>query len=293
MPDIIDLSQTAANGDRLGFQWINAVRDRISSLEQQLAIANQTIQDLKAQTAQAFRVSVISGLSLAYLGGQLKVKTSGIILTIAPGNLTAPANATSYVQIDMLGAVSVSTTRPSSGFEVARVVTDATSVLSVENYPLIEARGAEPDLSTYATIEYADSRSWNEVAVGKKTSSFSIPGTDTYYRIPLEALSGSGFATSGLFTAPATGRYVFSSRIRVDTLSPSNPLAVKLSLFVSGTEYLLHQGDSAYGDLSASVQNNEPVTLNQGSTADMRVYLTRGTLARVRENSSVVVWQVP
>lgn len=290
--DVLDLSQIAANGDRLGFQWINAVRTKLVELEQQLAIANQTINQLKSETAQAFRVAVISGLNLAYTGGAVKLPT-GVIATIAPGNLIAPPNAVSYGFIDANGNVQISATRPTVGLEIARVQAGDNTIIQLQNYPLFTVAPVDPDLSQYATVDYADGRMWKIQAIGRKTAVYNIPATDTFYRIPLESLTGDGFATNGLFTAPVAGKYIFASRIRVDTLSPSNPLAVKLSLFVNSVEILLHQADSAYGDLSASIQNNEPITLNQGQQADMRVYLTRGTQARVREGSSVVAWLVP
>jgi hypothetical protein len=291
MPDIIDLNATAANGDRLGFQWINAVRAKFIALDAQLAVANQTINQLRSETAQAFRVSVVSALNLSYTGGAVKLP-SGLIATVAPGNITAPNNAVSFVFVNASGAIAISTTRPALGFEIARVEASNGAVTQLQNYPLFAVRPVDPDLSNYATVDYANSRAWKIQALGRKTSTFAIASTDTYYRIPLESLTGSGFATNGLFTAPVAGNYVFASRIRVDTTTPNQPLAVKLSLYVGSTEILLHQGDSAYGDLSASVQNNEPVPLAVGGQADMRVYLTRGVNARVREGSSVVAWLV-
>jgi hypothetical protein len=290
--DILDLSQQAANGDRLGFQWINAVRNKISDLESQLAIANQTINQLKSETAQAFRVSIVSGLNLSYTGGAVKLP-SGLIATVAQGNITAPNNAASFVFVDSNGAIAISTTRPNIGLEIARVQTNNGTVTQLQNYPLFTVRPVDPDLSQYATVDYANSRSWKIQALGRKTSTFAIASTDTYYRIPLESLTGSGFATNGIFTAIVAGNYVFASRIRVDTTTLSQPLAVKLSLYVGSVEILLAQGESARGDYSASVQNNEPVQLAQGGQAEMRVYLTSGVNARVREGSSVVAWLVP
>jgi hypothetical protein len=292
MPDIVDLSQVAANSDRLGFQWINQVRNKLADLDAQLAVANQTINQLKSETAQAFRVTVVSALNLSYTGGAVKLP-SGLIATVAPGNITAPNNAVSFVFVDATGAIAISTTRPALGFEIARVQASNGAVVQLQNYPLFTVRPVDPDLSQYATVDYANSRAWKIQALGRKTSTFAIAATDTYYRIPLESLTGSGFATNGLFTAPVAGNYVFASRIRVDTLSPDYPLAVKLSLYVGNVEVLLHQSDSAYGDLSASIQNNEPVALAIGQQADMRVYLTKGRNARVREGSSVVAWLVP
>jgi|GEM_PF-7002026 hypothetical protein len=292
MADIVSLDQQAANGDRLGFQWINAVKAKISDLEEKLAIANQTINQLKSETAQAFRVSVVSGLNLTYTGGVVKLP-SGLVATVMPGNVTAPNNATSFIFVGADGAIAIATTRPSIGLEIARVQTSNGSISSLFNYPLFTVRPVDPDLSQYATVDYANSRAWKIQALGRKTATFVIASTDTYYRIPLESLTGTGFATNGQFTAPVTGNYVFSSRIRVDTTTPNIPLAVKLSLYVNNVEILLHQSDSAYGDLSASIQNNEPVALAIGQQADMRVYLTRGQNARVREGSSVVAWLVP
>jgi hypothetical protein len=290
--DIVSLDQIAANSDRLGYQWINAVRAKLSDLDAQLAVANQTINQLKSETAQAFRVTVVSALNLSYTGGAVKLP-SGLIATVAPGNITAPNNAVSFVFVDATGAIAISTTRPTIGFEIARVQASNGAVVQLQNYPLFTVRPVDPDLSQYATVAYANSRTWQIQAVGTKTSSYAIASTDTYYRIPLESLIGNGFATNGLFTAPVAGNYLFASRIRVDTLTPSQPLAVKLSLYVNNVEILLHQSDSAFGDLSASVQNNQPVSLAVGGQADMRVYLTRGVNARVREGSSVVAWLVP
>lgn len=290
MPDLTDLSQVASENDRVMPAWLNAVRNKLTSLEQQLAAANQTITQLRAETAQAFRVRVQAGLSLSYAGGTVKLLT-GEIAVVQPGALTAPDNATNYIYIDGTGAIALATNRPDTGLEIAKVTASSGAVTELINYPQFAIKSSPVDLDDYATVDYADSKEWQLSAKGRKTAVFAIPATDTYYTIPFESLEGSGLNTGGVFTPPDNGIYLFNPRIRVDSLSPSSPLAVKLSLFINGVEYLLHQGDSAYGDLSASPMS-EGFTLTTSDQVTMKVYLTRGVSARVREGSTFSCWRI-
>ncbi|MDY6899109.1 MAG: hypothetical protein SWZ49_13680 [Cyanobacteriota bacterium] len=291
MADLISLDQTATTNDRVMPQWLNAVKAKLETLEQQLALANETIQKLRAETAQAFRVTVASGLSLSYAGGVVKL-LNGDTATISTGAISAPDNTVSYLYVDAAGEIAIAQTRPDIGLELARITTAGGKVTELINYPQFRVQQAPVSLEDYATVEYANSIAWSQVARGRKTSIFNIATTDTYYTIPFEELQGNGLNTGGIFTPPVDGTYLFNPRIRVDSLSPSSPLAVKLSLYINDVEVLLHQGDSAYGDLSATMLS-ESFNLTTSDRVSMRVYLTRGTLARVREGSIFVCWRIP
>lgn len=290
MADLTSLDQAASENDRVMPAWLNAVRNKLTQLEQDLAVANQTIQQLRSETAQAFRVKVEAGLSLSYAGGTVKLLT-GEIAVLQSGALTVPDNQTNYIYIDGTGAIAVNNNRPDTGLEVAKVTTTSGAVTELINYPQFTVKSSPIDLDDFATVEYADSKEWTLSAKGRKTAVFAIPSTDTYYTIPFESLEGIGLNTGGVFTPPVGGTYIFNPRIRVDSLSPSSPLAVKLSLFINGVEYLLHQGDSAYGDLSASPMS-EGFNLTTSDEVSMRVYLTRGVSARVREGSTFSCWSI-
>lgn len=290
MADLTSLDQTAGESDRVLPTWFNAVSARFTEVTQQLAVVQEEVQKLRSETAQAFLVSRISGLSVSYAGGTVKLP-DGSISAVSPGEITLPDNQINFIYIDGAGAVQANTTRPDTKFEIARVTTNSGNISEVINYPQFRVSTEINDLDDYATTNYVDSRQWQEVAKGVKNNIYNIPATSNYYIIPFEQISGNGLSTASQFTPSVDGRYLFNPRIRVDSLSPSSPLAVKLSLFINNVEILLHQGDSAYGDLSAS-PISEAIALTTSDIVTMRVYLTRGVLARVREGSTLVCWKV-
>lgn len=292
--DITNLSQTAQADDRLMPQWVNAARDAIASLTQQIAYANEQIGQLKSQLSQAFQVVPTAGLTATVAAGNVKLP-SGLIAALAQTTITVPNNAISIVYISDTGQVLVSVQRPSVGLELARVTAAGGLITAVQNYPIFEVRPAAVNLEEYATRSYSDSRAWKIQAMARKTAVFPIPGRDTYYRIPFESLVGTGFNTAGSFKA--VGTFIFKVQIRMDTTAvASNPnMSGKVSLFVNNEEVgtALSQASSAFGDLIFNAENAEPVTLTSTDTADLRIYLTSGTQARVRENSQVSVWKLP
>jgi hypothetical protein len=226
--------------------------------------------------------------------------SNATVANILPGRLTLADNSTTYIYIDDQGNVVSATTRPGIGQEVAKVTVSSGNVTNIVNYPIFEVRPGLPDFSNFATIDYANSRTWQLIAVARKINTYSIPGTDTYYTIPFESLKGSGFNTNGLFTMPtalAPGKLIFHPQIRVDTTTPlSSPdLSVKLSLFAGNDELglPLAQFESARGDTTINASNAEPVLLTAGQQCTIRVYLTIGKNARVREGSVVSVWRLP
>jgi hypothetical protein len=294
MADIINLGQVAQDTDYLRAAWINAVAQKIASLDEALALANQQVADLKSQLSTAFQVKPVAGLNLSVAAGSVKIGV--LVVAIAASTITVPNNATSIIWISDLGTIVVSANRPTIGLEIARVVSANNAIISVQNYPLFEVRPAAINIDNYATIDYANSRSRVSVAVARKTALYAIPGNTAYYVVPFESLKGEGFATSGVFTAPVTGQYLFDVSARVDTLAPSSSaLAVKLSLFSNSQEIaIIQQADSAYGDITLNGSNPEPLQMTQGQTATIQVYLTRGIQSRVRENyTAVQVWRLP
>lgn len=295
MADVVNLSQTANDGDRLAAAWINNARSAIAGLQNQVDSANLQIDSLKSQLSQAFRVTVLSGLTVSYAGGLVKLP-SGLIASIASASLAIANNTTSYLYVDENGQVLTSTTRPDIGLEIARIVASSGQITQIQNYPLFEVRPTLPDLSLYATIDYTNGRSWQNINTAQKTTTQAIASRDTYYTITWQSITGTpGFNTAGTFTAPVNGNYIFHCQVRVDTLAPDVPLAVKLSLFDSNSEtgLPLAQGDSAYGDITLNASNAFPLQLEQGEDAYIKIYLTRGISSRVRENSRCQIWKVP
>ncbi len=293
MVDITSLNQTAQQDDRLMPQWVNATRDAIASLSQQIAYANDQISTLKSQLSQAFQVVPTAGLTATVAAGNIKLP-SGLIVAIAQTTVSVPNNATSIVYISDTGQVVVSVERPSVGLELARVTAEGI-ITSVQNYPIFEVRPAAVNLENYATRSYADSRAWKIQATGRKTAVFPVPGRDTYYRIPFESIAGTGFNTAGVFKS--IGTFIFKVQIRMDTtaVASSPDLSGKVSLFVNNEEetLALTQFQSAVGDAVFNAENVVPVTLTSEDSADIRIYLTRGIQARVREGSRVTAWKLP
>lgn len=296
MADLINITQTAAANDRLMPQWSNSVKAKFEALEQELAFAQQQLADFKSQLSQAFKITPIGGLSVSVAGGMFKT-ISGTVLTVSPTTLLLADNQTHFIFVNNSGAVNASTIRPATSLEIGRVVTLAGKITDIVNYPLFEVKANLETLSSYATIEYADTRAWREQARARKNTNYNIPGRDTYYVIPFESLIGSGFNTAGVFTAPQAGKYKFQCQIRITTLAvASNPnMSAKLSLFQGNVEVNtpLQQGESAYGDLTFNAENAEPVTMALNEQATIRIYLTSGTQCQVRPGSVVQVWRLP
>jgi hypothetical protein len=291
------LTQTASDSDRLAAEWVNAVRNKLSNLEQQLAIASEQINSLKSQISQAFRVTQLTGLTAQYASGSVKLP-SGIVVAISSGTVTVGASATTYLWISDTGAVQLTTTRPTIGLEIARITSSATTITEIQNYPIFEVRPAFPSLDGYSTIDYANSRAWLLTGTARKTTLQGLPSRDTYYTLFWQSISdGTNWNTGGIYTAPTTGKYVFHAQVRVDTTATaSNPeLAVKLSLFVGNVEIdtPLMQAMSAFGDISLNSSNAAPVQLNAGDTATIKAYVTNGTSVRVREGSVCTAWRLP
>ncbi|NMG10831.1 hypothetical protein [Brasilonema sp. UFV-L1] len=295
MVDIVNLGQVAQDSDILRAAWINAASRKLADLEQSLAVANEKLGTLQSQLSQAFQVTRSAGLTANVAAGTIKI--GGIVASIAALSITCPDNSTSYVYIDNNAQVLVATTRPSGGYEIARVVTSGGQITEIQNYPLFEVRPPAINTDNFATIEYANSRAWQRIALARKTQDFPIPARDTYYRIPFEALEGNGFNTSGLFTAQTAGDFVFHAQIRVTTTATqtSPDMSAKLSLFTAGQEYaILGQTESARGDLTINASNARPLIMTAGQTADLRIYLTRGVQTSVRSDYSLVqVWKLP
>lgn len=300
MTTLTDITQNAADGDLVTGAWVNSLRAKLNALDAAIATASSQIGDLRSQLSQAFRVTAISGLLVAYAGGTVKLSASGIVVTVAPGQLTLPASSTSWIYLDATGTMVSSTTRPTIGLEVATVTTNATTVTAIVNFPIFVVQ-PNLNLDNYATIAYANSRAWEQVAYGRRTTSWIIPAAETFYTIPFETLQGVGLNTAGVFTAPAgTRSYVFHVQVRVDTTAVfTSSLSVKISLFVepsggSLTEYgILAQSESARGDITLNAENAQPISLSGGDKVTARVYLTQGVSARVRENSQIKVWGLP
>lgn len=296
MPDIVGLDQVATDSDRVMAAWVNAIRNKVVSLEQQLAYANEQIGTLKSLVSNAFAIAPIAGLTANMSSGSIKL-SNGTLASIPSQSLTFPNNATSIVFINDSGVVVVSATRPTIGYEIARVVTASNAITSVQQYPLFVVRPQEIDINNLATIAYANSRSWQSVAIARKASAYSIPGRNTYYTVPWETLFGTGWNTGGDFTAPVAGSYIFKVQVRVDTLAvASSPdMASKISLFSGNSEQgvALQQVESARGDLVFNAENAEPLVMAKDAIAQIKIYLTAGTQCRVRENSVCQVWRLP
>lgn len=297
MADITNLNQTASDNDRLMSSWINSVRSKIVELDQSLALANEQINSFRNELSQAFKVTSAGGLSATVAGGSLKLTQQGTVFTVSSTTITLTNNATNYIFISDTGVVSVSTTRPSTGLEIARSVTLNGSISSIQNFPLFKTELGQLNLSDYSTIDYANSRVQRLVALGRKTGTQGLPARDTYYTVTYQSLEGAGLNTAGTFTCAIAGKYIFHSQLRCDTTTPqSSPdLAIKMSLFFETDEtgLPLQQGESAYGDITLNAQNSAPLQMSIGQRAYIKAYVTQGSNVRVREGSVVSVWLLP
>lgn len=295
MADLVSYTQTAAVGDRLTSDWANSVRNAINSANTAIAANTQSINQLRADTTQAFKTSVLSGLTVSYLGGNVAL-TSGVIIAISPGTATVPNNATSYLFINALGAVTVDSSLPQGAVGMAAIVASGGVITSLQNYPLFAIRPSF-DPGAYATTTYAASRAWEKAAVARKNSLQNLANNAQYYIVTFESLQGAGFATNGTFTHTGVQRdYIFDAQIRIDTTAPNSAnLSVKVSIFVNGTEQaILYQARSAEGDITGTGRNVEPFRLSDGDQVNIRAYVTSGVNVRVRENYSVcVAWRLP
>ena len=297
MADLTNLNQVAVDNDRLMSAWINDVRNRILKLDQSLALANEQINSFRNELSQAFKVVATGGLTASVSGGSLKLTQQGTVFAVSPTTITLTNNATNFVFINDTGTVSVSTNRPSTGLEIARVVTANGSISSIQNFPLFKTELVQVNLSDYATVDYANSRIQKLIATGRKTSIQSLPARDTYYTVSYQSLTGDGLNTAGTFTCQVAGNYIFHSQLRCDTTTPlSSPdLAIKMSLFLEADEtgLPLMQGESAFGDITLNARNAIPLAMTVGQRAFIRAYVTTGSNVRVREGSSVSVWRLP
>lgn len=298
MANITAINQTASNGDIVQDSWVNGVNaelDRLGGLITQLSSRVSSAEDAFIP----FRSTPLSGLNLAYNGGSVKLP-DGTIATLPPGTIGALDNTTSFLFVDENGLMLIadSGNRPILGFEVARITAAAGVITAIEHFPLAEVRPVLPDLKDYATVDYANTRSWFNAVTAHKNGVFPIPGTGQYYVVPFENIilgGGDTFNTAGVFTPATEGDFIFHMRIRVDTLAVfTQPnMAAKISLFVNNTEYVIAQGESARGDLVLNGSNASPVKMGLGDTATIKVNLTTGVQCRVRQESTLQGWRLP
>lgn len=298
MANITNLSQTASNGDIVQDSWVNAVNAEVDRLAQRITQLSSRISSAE-EAFIPFRSTPLSGLNLAYNGGSVKLP-DGSVATLPPGTIGVIDNAISFLYVDDTGQMLVadSGNRPILGFEVARITATAGAITAVEHFPLAEVKPVLPDLKDYATVEYANTRSWFNAVTAHKNGVFPIPGTGQYYVIPFEVITLGGtdaFDTSGTFRPTTEGDFVFHMRIRVDTTAVfTNPnMGAKISLFVNNTEYVIAQAESARGDLVLNGSNASPVRMAIGDVATVKVNLTSGTQCRVRQESTVQIWRLP
>lgn len=303
MARITSLDQNVANGDTIDEQWFDAVNAAIAKLTQDLANTQQELETIKSQVTESLIVSLGGGLRLEISPGRVTLPDRTVSV-IPSSNLQAIANDRSYIYINTTGQLEVSTTEPADGLlELAEATANDSEVTQLTNYPRLRVSTPTPNLDLLATRAYVDDNKFKPLATARKTSAFNIPQSDTYYVIPFESLTGSGFNTSGQFTAQKDGQILATAQIRVDTTRPDlyRDLSVKFSMFDVNSELglPLSQMESADGDLTHNAITAAPITVTTGQVFTFRIYIsfrnrqvTTNDRIRVRENSRVTIWQV-
>lgn len=293
MADLNSIEQIASSNDRLMFNWVNSVRQSVYDLRNSIATINQQIIDFNDKIINAFKISSVSGLTVSVAGGN--IKNNNTVSTVSPIQLTLLDNSTNYIFIDGTNIIKTATSKPETIYDIGYVVTLSGIITQIVNYPIFEIKQT-PNFDDYATVEYANSKTWQLIASGRKINVQGLPNRDTYYTVTYNEIEGIGLNTGGIFTVPQDGKYVIHMITRVDTSSPiSNPnLSVKMSFFVNDVqEVLLSQLESARGDATLNGSNAIPLILATGNIIRPTIYITEGVSVRIREISNIAIWKVP
>lgn len=78
-----------------------------------------------------FKITAGTGLTINYQGGAVLLPSASSVVTVAPGTLSVPNNATSYIYLDSSGALATATSPPILSRVLAKVMTSAGAISSI------------------------------------------------------------------------------------------------------------------------------------------------------------------
>lgn len=154
MADITSITgDPAQEGDIVKSPWINEVQGEFERLNQEISQLNRRFSAAE-EIVRPFRSTPLSGLTLAYAGGSVKL-INGDILDIPAGTIEAPDNTDSHLIINQAGEVTIEEApgRPVYGYEIAKITAENGVITSIRPYPLAEIKPILPDLSDYVLVD--------------------------------------------------------------------------------------------------------------------------------------------
>lgn len=220
MTVIDDLNDSANSGDQVSHLWVNAVSSTLSAHISQIGGLQTSIGSINQKLGELI-VTAGSGLSVSYTGGVF-LNSAGTYVTIAPGSLVVPANATTRIYVDETGVVGQGATVPTRALELATVVTDATDVKTVSTAPRLKA-GTGPVKLVEAYLN--NPSDWAS----------GVKGGISGWQAPLN-LGGILNVNSGIITLPEAGRYRVEMSLALLVQATATSVRVGLSLYGGANE---------------------------------------------------------
>lgn len=218
---IDDLGDSANSGDQVSHLWVNAVSTTLTTHTTQIGGLQTSIGAINQKLGELI-VTAGAGLTASFTGGVF-LNSSGSYVTIAPGSIVVPANATTKIYVSEAGVISQGATVPPRALELATVVSNATDITSVSTAPRLKA-GVEPVKIVEAYLN--NQTDWQS----------GVKGGIAGWSAPVNQ-GGVLNVNSGLITLPAAARYRVEVSLALLAQSTATNVRVGLSLY-GGTNEL-------------------------------------------------------
>jgi hypothetical protein len=206
-----------------------------------LSNAAGQIKDRVKTITDGLKVSVVSGLTLSYLSGVVRLP-NGDLLSIAGGQVVAPDNSVTFVYVDSSGAITVGTPTVVRAL-LAKVTTVSGTVTALQDYRfngIIEVAPVNSAVKSFGGNSSTDFTATAGLTLGQGEyyfRNFTVPAGITLTITHYAKISCSGFvniAGTVNITPMARGSVPLSYSIVANTVVGGNP---GQGLGISGTVY--------------------------------------------------------
>ena len=98
---------------------------------------------------------------------------------------------------------------------------------------------------------------------------------------------GGGYSTgTGIFTAPTTGKYLFTANVAYQALSGGLTTIAGADLIIAGTTYRLYAGRMGASGVNCGMNGGIIVPMTSGQTAQLKTFLSTGTVSLIGEQTT-------
>lgn len=228
------------------------------------------------------------GFTANYTGGIVRL-TSGTWAAIAPGSLSVPANATTFVW-SAGGSIAQGAAPPVTAAPLARITSNATRITAITLAPTREER------ATAATLaDVTNAQPQRLVTARRTTDSTNLP-LDAYWSPVIWSIADDNVgnilnAAAGTITIAATIKLQLGVRLRLISADVNSSVAAKISVFIGASEQaVLQESGTTKGGLVIGGIWKPREAIAAGSVITIRPYLNDGTNVRISGSNSNELW---